>query len=164
MNEAHWHLAVNHFPIIGTVLGLFILLVSLVWKTSGIKKAGYLLIFVSGLSVIPANMTGERAEHKVEDLGIPDAHDYIEEHEELAERGLVLCIALSVLSLLALFTETKKPGIEKILFYAIVVVGLGTAFLLKEVGTSGGKIRHTEIRDNKTAGNSSLNQYDEKED
>ena len=147
MNEAHWHLALNHFPIIGNILGLVILILSIFWKTAGLKKAGYILLILAGISAIPANMTGEKAEHKLENLGIPKAHDYIEEHEELAEKGLFICLTIGVLSLAALILETKKPGIEKILFYAILIFSIGNVWLMKEVGTSGGEIRHTEIRE-----------------
>ena len=36
MNDAHWHLVVNHFPIIGTILALGTLLTGLLLKNNSI--------------------------------------------------------------------------------------------------------------------------------
>ena len=146
MNEAHWHLAINHLPILGNIFGLFILLISIFWKVEGIKKAGYILLIASGLTAIPANLSGEKAEHKLEKLDIADSHDYLEEHEELAEKGLVICLSIGLLSLIALIVDSKKPQLGKILFYLILASSIGNVWLMKLVGTSGGEIRHTEIR------------------
>jgi uncharacterized membrane protein len=38
MNDAHLHMVVNHFPIIGTILAIGILIAGLFTKNNGIKN------------------------------------------------------------------------------------------------------------------------------
>lgn len=38
MNDAHLHLAVNHLPIIGLLLGILILIVGMIWKKNPSKN------------------------------------------------------------------------------------------------------------------------------
>ena len=42
MNDAHLHMVVNHFPIIGTIFGLGILITGIVMKKNVIKNNQYL--------------------------------------------------------------------------------------------------------------------------
>ena len=44
MNEAHLHMVVNHFPIIGMILGLIVLLGGLFLKNNTVKNVSYFLI------------------------------------------------------------------------------------------------------------------------
>jgi hypothetical protein len=39
MNDAHLHLVVNHFPIIGTILGLGTLVAGILLKNNSVKNA-----------------------------------------------------------------------------------------------------------------------------
>lgn len=43
MNDAHVHMVVNHFPIIGTIFGLGILITGIVMKNNVIKNVAYVL-------------------------------------------------------------------------------------------------------------------------
>ena len=91
-------------------------------------------------------MTGEGAEEIVEELGI--SHDIIHEHEELAETFMKILYGLGILSILGLIANLKKHSKAAIVSYVVLVLAIGSAILSKNVGTSGGEIRHTEIREN----------------
>jgi uncharacterized membrane protein len=145
MNDAHLHLAVNHFPIIVTFLGFGILVVGLFLKNNSVKNTAYVLFVIAAVFAIASMATGEGAEEIVEDFpGIGKA--IIHEHEELAEKLALVLYIMGGFSLLALFLNFKKNSKEKFVSFSILGLGVVSLFLIQEVGTSGGEIRHTEIR------------------
>ena len=145
MNDAHWHLVVNHFPIIGTILALGILITGLFLKNNSVKNTAYILFIVAAIFALFSMQTGEGAEEMVEDFpGIGKA--IIHEHEELAEKLALVLYAMGGLSLLALFLNFIKNTKEKLVSFFILGLGVASLFLIQKVGTTGGEIRHTEIR------------------
>ncbi len=145
MNDAHWHLVVNHFPIIGTILALGILITGLFLKNNSVKNTAYILFIVAAIFALFSMQTGEGAEEMVEDFpGI--GKTIIHEHEELAEKFALVLYAMGGLSLLALFLNFIKNTKEKLVSFFILGLGVASLFLIQKVGTTGGEIRHTEIR------------------
>ena len=47
MNEAHLHLIINHFPIVGLFIGIIILAVGIGFKFDNSKRTGLLIIIGS---------------------------------------------------------------------------------------------------------------------
>jgi uncharacterized membrane protein len=147
MNDAHLHIIVNHFPIIGTIFGIGILVTGLLLKNDSIKNTAYVLFIIAAIFGALSMATGEGAEEMVEDFpNIGKA--IIHEHEELAEKLALVLYILGGFSLLALFLNFKKNSKEKLVSFFILGVGIVSLFLIQKVGTSGGEIRHTEIREN----------------
>ncbi|MEN9875868.1 MAG: hypothetical protein RLZZ529_865 [Bacteroidota bacterium] len=145
MNEAHLHMVVNHFPIIGTILAIGILIAGLLSKNRSIINTSYVLFVVGAIFGILSMNTGEGAEELVEDMpGI--GWKIIHEHEELAEKMALLLDILGVLSLVGFYLQYKKNAKEKLVSYIILLIGIASLFVIQKVGTSGGEIRHTEIR------------------
>lgn len=145
MNEAHLHMVVNHFPIIGTILAIGILIAGLLSKNRSIINTSYVLFVIGAIFGILSMNTGEGAEELVEDMpGI--GWKIIHEHEELAEKMALLLDILGVLSLVGFYLQFKKNAKEKLVSYIILLIGIASLFVIQKVGTSGGKIRHTEIR------------------
>ena len=146
MNDAHWHLVFNHFPIIGTIFGLGTLIVGLVLKNISVKNTAYILFVVAAIFAFASMATGDGAEEMVEDM--PNiGHQIIHEHEELAEKLAIVLYATAIFSLLSLYTNLKKHKFSKIASYITLVFALSATVLGSFVGTSGGEIRHTEIRE-----------------
>ena len=145
MNEAHLHMVVNHFPIIGTILAIGILIAGLLSKNRSIIITSYVLFVIGAIFGILSMNTGEGAEELVEDMpGI--GWKIIHEHEELAEKMALLLDILGVLSLVGFYLQFKKNAKEKLVSYIILLIGIASLFVIQKVGTSGGEIRHTEIR------------------
>ena len=145
MNEAHLHMVVNHFPIIGTILAIGILIAGLLSKNRSIINTSYVLFVIGAIFGILSMNTGEGAEELVEDMpGI--GWKVIHEHEELAEKMALLLDFLGVLSLVGFYFQYKKNAKEKLVSYIILLIGIASLFVIQKVGTSGGEIRHTEIR------------------
>ena len=155
MNDAHLHMVVNHFPIIGTILGFGILLTGIILKNNTVKSTAYVLFIVAAVFAAFSMGTGEGAEEMVEDMPTV-GKQIIHEHEEIAEKFALVLYALGAMSLISIYFSITKKAIGK--YSAIITLILASigVFLAKEVGTSGGEIRHTEIRTNAIQENSEM--------
>ena len=147
MNDAHLHMVVNHFPIIGTIFGIGILVVGLILKNNSVKNSAYVLFAVAAIFAAFSMGTGEGAEELVEDM--PSVgKQIIHEHEEIAEKFAIIMYATGFFGLVSLFASYKKYKFANIFSYITLVLALVAGVLTKSVGTTGGEIRHTEIRAN----------------
>ncbi|WP_310556772.1 DUF2231 domain-containing protein [Flavobacterium sp.] len=144
MNDAHLHLLINHFPIVGTIFGLGILLAGIISKNKSIQNTAYAIFIVCMILGKVSMFTGEKAEDIVENLGI--SQDLIHEHEEQAETYMKLAYALGLISILGLISNFKNHPKAKLFSFLALTLAIVTVILSKAVGTSGGEIRHTEIR------------------
>jgi hypothetical protein len=149
MNAAHLHLLVNHLPIIGAYLGLILLCSTMLRRGDrGMFLATVIVLVISGAGALAAQFTGEPAEEVVEHL--PDVpKTLIETHEEGA---LVATILAGVTSLLALglsFYALRREGlVPSPVMLVLFLATVATCIAMTWVGSSGGKIRHSEIRGN----------------
>ena len=147
MNDAHLHLIVNHFPIIGTILGLGILITGIILKNNTVKSTAYVLFIVAAIFAAFSIGTGEGAEELVEDM--PSVgKQIIREHEEMAEKFAIVLYVLGAISLAGLFLNYKKHAKAQLVSIAALFVAIGAVFFAQQTGTTGGEIRHTEIRAN----------------
>lgn len=147
MNDAHLHMVVNHFPIIGTILGLGILITGLILKNNSVKSTAYVLFVVAAIFALFSMGTGEGAEELVEDM--PSiGKEIIHEHEEMAEKLALVLYALGVVSLAGLYLNYKKHAKANLVSFIAVITAIVSVFFATETGTTGGEIRHTEIRAN----------------
>ena len=165
MNDAHLHMVVNHFPIIGTIFGFGILIVGLFLKNKTLQNTSYALFIVAAIFGAISMGTGEGAEELVEDM--PNiGKQIIHEHEELAEKLAVLLYVLGGLSLVGMYLNFKNHSKAKLLSFLILGIATAGLLLVQKVGTSGGEIRHTEIRANFLGKNSegTAKQSEEHED
>jgi len=145
MNDAHWHLVVNHFPIIGTIFGFGIVVAGLIFKNNSVTNVAYILFIVAAIFAAFSMGTGEGAEELVEKM--PNiGKQIIHEHEELAEKLALVLYTLGVISLLGLYTNFKNHIKSKLISYLVLAIAAVGVFLAQQVGTSGGEVRHTEIR------------------
>lgn len=89
--------------------------------------------------------TGEGTEKIVENL--PNiSYQLIHEHEEKAETFALFTYINAALSVIGLFFTIKKNLAAKTISFLVLILAAITIFFSKNVGTTGGKIRHTEIR------------------
>jgi uncharacterized membrane protein len=147
MNDAHLHLVVNHFPIIGTILGLGILITGIVLKNNTVKNTAYVLFIVAAVFAAFSMGTGEGAEELVEDM--PSVgKQIIHEHEEMAEKLAIILYILGTISLAGLFLNYKKHAKAQLISYVTLIIAIVGVFFAQQTGTTGGEIRHTEIRAN----------------
>lgn len=147
MNNAHLHLISNHLPIAGVVIGTIILLAGLVFRKTEVKLTAFGVLIFSALSSILPFYTGEGAEEIIENMpGISET--LIHTHEELAESFFILTLILGATALGAFMAELNKSRFALWLTLITLALAVSDGILAKFVGTSGGEIRHTEIRSN----------------
>lgn len=145
MDSTHLHLLLNHFPIIGTIIGSGIMAYGYFTQSEPTKKAALLTWVTMALCAIPVFLTGEPAEEMVEGLpGVSEA--LIGEHEEAAELAIWVMEALGLLSLLALFLKFKQESTGKMIMGITFALSMITFGLMARTGYLGGQIRHSEIR------------------
>ncbi len=146
MNGAHIHLAVNHLPIVGVIIGALVLIAGMILRKQQVNLTALGIFIFSAITAMISNFTGEEAEEVVEELaGV--SHDIIHTHEEYAETFLAITIALGVISILTLFLAKKKHKFAKFGCIIALVLSFAAIFTGKLTGTSGGEIMHTEIRE-----------------
>ena len=163
MTDAHLHMVVNHFPIIGIIFGLGVMLFGIVLKNKSLVKTAFGLFIVAALFAAGSMATGEGAEEMVENL--PSVGDgIIHEHEEIAEKFALLLYLLGTVSVVGIYLNLKNNSKSKILIYTSLVLAVLGVFLAQKTGTSGGEIRHTEIRTNNSNTSSSNNEIDHDEE
>ncbi len=146
MNDVHFHLVVTHLPIVGVLIGFLILLAGYITKSPQVKTTALGIFIFSALAAIAAFYTGEGAEDIVEKLpGVSET--LIHKHEELAELFYTVMLILGGVSLVTLFINYKKSTFAKYGFVAVLLLSMSCIVISKFVGTSGGEIMHSEIRD-----------------
>ena len=147
MNDAHIHLLVNHFPIIGMIFGFGILIAGIIFRNNAVINVSYFIFIVAAILAFISISSGEGAEDLVEDL--PNVgKQIIHEHEEFAEKLALVLYILGAVSLYGLYANLKNHSKAKLTSYLALVIAIVGVVLAKSVGTSGGEIRHTEIRAN----------------
>lgn len=145
MNGAHWHLILNHLPLIFPLVALIVLITGFISKSELVKRTAFLIFILGAVTTIAAMATGEGAEDVAEKLaGV--TKNYIEEHEHAAETFAVLSYALGLSSLIAIWASLKKKSFSNSISFGILCFALIIMFFAKKAGTTGGEIRHEEIR------------------
>ncbi len=146
MNFPHLHLLLNHFPIIGTTVGLGLFLISLVGKNEDLRRAGLIVFAAMALLAIPTFFSGTGAQGAIRKLpGVSEA--LIERHQGAAMLALLFMEITGALSLVGLWKSQGTSSLARwngtltaVLLFSVVTVGL-----MARVGTTGGDIRHPEI-------------------
>jgi hypothetical protein len=131
MDFPHLHLLLNHFPVIGTIVGVALFFVS--------RRSSLMVLVAMALLTIPAFMTGVGAHEKiVNDAGISNA--LIQRHEGAAELAVWFMEITGALAVIALWRPARwnTP--------AILVCSLLTVGFMARTGNTGGEIRHSEVR------------------
>lgn len=147
MNGHYVHLLSNHFPIILSLVGFIVLTVGLLHHQKTVKQVALWILLMAAVTGIPAYVSGEEAEHAVEEYaGVSESA--IEEHEEIAEKFVYVSDIMGIAALIALLLLSKD---HKLSVWANRVVWLLTLSLiigLFFVNQTGGKIRRPELRSN----------------
>jgi len=145
MNSTHLHLLLNHFPVIGTLIGSCLLLLGIIKKQTNIKSTAALLLFILALIAIPVYLTGEPAEETIEKLpGVSEA--MIELHQDAATIAVWLIGFTGLFSVIAVvFSLQKRKSADRVFIFAFALSVVCFA-AMAQTGYYGGQIRHTEVR------------------
>lgn len=144
MNAAHWHLVLNHIPVLATLFSIPILIWGMVANQPAIKKVALAGFIISALAVVAVVQSGEAAEDIAESVpGVIEST--IHDHEEAAEITQWLTIILGAVSLFGFFMIGKMNKYSKQLIRILLVYSLVVGGMLVYTANLGGKIMHPEL-------------------
>jgi uncharacterized membrane protein len=137
---AYLHLLSNHFPILGSLFGVLLLVVALVKTNLHTTLSAYLILLVSGIGGIVAYFTGESAEESIEHVA--GISPLIHVHEEMAENALIFVFLLTAAAVVGLWAERAQWKSAKKIERFTLVIGIIAFILFAFTGYLGGHIRH----------------------
>jgi len=134
----------NHFPIIGTLIGSGLLLWGIIRKQDNIKSIAAAVLALMAIIAIPVYLTGEPAEESVEKLaGVSES--MIGLHEDAASIAIWLIGITGIASLAAMFFAWQKKKTANAVFMISFVLSALCFGAMARTGYYGGQIRHTEL-------------------
>ena len=150
MDFSHWHLMLNHFPIIGTMVGAGLFLTSFLVHAEGLRRSSLIVFVAVALVTIPTFVTGVGAQVKLVDAA--DASSaLILRHEGSAEVAVWFMEITGALAAIGLWQSGRTGHPAPWNTAAILVFALVTAGFMARTGNTGGDIRHAEIRPSQQA-------------
>ncbi|MFN8644157.1 MAG: hypothetical protein U0802_21810 [Candidatus Binatia bacterium] len=144
MNAAHLHLALNHLPVITTLVA-FVLLATAAWQRADwLLRVGAAVALGGALLTAPAYLSGEPAEEQIEHLrGVSEGA--IERHEDAAGIATVAAAVLGIAAAGCLL-RFRRVAVPRPVASALVALALLATALFGRTANLGGEIRHPEIR------------------
>lgn len=142
-NSAYLHILINHVPVIGTGIVLFVLIYGVIRRSDEIKKLALVLMLLTSLVTIVVFNSGEKSGQVVEGIaGVNE--DFIAPHAEFADYSYKAAIAVGIISLVLLIAYRKKhlPVYIVIIFFLLAA---GVNGMMAWTSHLGGKINHLEI-------------------
>jgi uncharacterized membrane protein len=149
MNWVYFHLIINHFPIIGLIIGTLILIAGLIFNNQGIKISGLGTTVFASLMAIVAYMSGDPAGEVMKAL--PDVtKSLISRHENIATISVYLLLPTGLMAATTMYSILRKEKSVRFLLIITLVLSLISCAVIGYVGRTGGQIRHTEFRNDAT--------------
>lgn len=148
MSDLYLHLLLNHVPTLGALFATLFLAWGLARRHDAVVRAGLGALVLAALAGFGTYYSGEAAEEEMERLNLPGVtHEVVEAHEEAARIATIALGVVGLAALLALLRSRRGPArgaATVVLILALVSVGA-----LSWAAALGGRIRHTEIRQEK---------------
>ena len=150
MNYPLLHITLNHFPIVLVPVGTGLFLFGVLLKKEALTKMGLGLFVLSGIFILGAYFTGERAEqgflNVLGDKVMPDTQLYIHYHEEAAELAALAVTLLAAVSGAILWFLAKGKKMITPVWLTLGVLALLALGTVLVTAHRGGLIHHEEIR------------------
>ncbi|MFW5662645.1 MAG: hypothetical protein ACOCZW_02880, partial [Bacteroidota bacterium] len=145
MNGVEWHLLLNHFPIVGTIFTAGFFAAGVIFRQFTLIQAALISYIVIALIAIPVYFTGEQAEAIVEERpGINP--ELIKAHEEHGVNAFILVEITGLAALIALLAGIEKKEKTGMIGMIAFIISLLAIVFAVMAGSSGGKISHPELR------------------
>jgi len=144
MTIVHFHLLLNHVPVVGAALGAVLLVYAVVRRSNEVAKLALALCAALAVITVAVFFTGEPAEEAIEHMpGFSNA--IVEPHEELALLSTIAFVGLGVLGLAAL-AYFRRRLLPRWVAAAGLALSLTVSGMMAVTANLGGQIRHSEIR------------------
>lgn len=145
VNWIQIHLAINHFPIVGSVIALALLMLCLVTSNLGIIRLSLSLSLIFAAFSIPAYFSGEFAESLAEQIQAID-DEQMGNHHRAAKTTALLGGLTAVFSALALgFVARLDRRGRMLMIFGNLLLNAFLALSAGYTGHLGGLLRHPEL-------------------
>ena len=145
-SAAHLHVLLNHLPVTGLAMGTLALILALFLRSRPAQIVALVLVFIGSAGAWAVNATGERAYKNIRGLADDAGTDWLDAHQERAEKAAPLFTALAVLALAALLAPTRWPRAAVPLACATLLLALAANAAASWIAIAGGRVRHPEFR------------------
>jgi uncharacterized membrane protein len=147
MSSTHWHLLLNHIPVLGVWFALAWMLAALILRNAAMMRSSWVALGVCALMAIPTYLTGEPAEETAERLpGV--SKPILEQHEDIGKSAFIGMEVLGALALGSLAVSWRKDKWLPPLAVASLLLTTVCGGVLGYTAYLGGQVRHSEIRAN----------------
>lgn len=144
MSLAHVHLLLNHFPIVGTIIGLGLFLVALLAKSDHLKQVSLVVLLGIAMLAFPTYLSGSAAAEEIEQLpGV--SKKLIEAHQNSALLAFLFMEMTGSFAWLGLWQFRRLARFPRWNLTLVLILSVVTVLLMSTVGNTGGGIRHPEI-------------------
>src|SRR2546421_2890817 len=148
---AHVHLLLNHFPTIGTILGLGLLLLAFIRKNDHLKKVSFEVMFLIALATVPVYVSGQAAAEALKGKAGVSA-EAIVSHNDAALGSFIMMEITGFFAWLALWRIRRVGRPTTGLTYTVLVLTVLTVAAVARAANMGGDIRHPEIEGGQYSG------------
>lgn len=156
MNSAQIHLALNHMPLLLSLLGGILLIIGMIKKNASFKSLSLYLLIAAALFTAPVYLTGEGTEEMVEHLtGVNESA--IEKHEDMAKITMIIISITGVISLIGLLLH-KNLRFSKLILGIALVLSFASFGTMAQTAHLGGLIRHSELQNGSVSENDKKNE------
>jgi len=144
MNIVHLHLLLNHFPVIGAIIGSLLLAVALLRRSGELAKMSLAFLALVGAASVVVFLTGEPAQEALEKLpGFSER--LVDRHEDMALVATIVTGTIGALALAAMILYRRRT-VPRWLSMFVLVCAVGSSAFMGYTAYLGGQIRHTELR------------------
>jgi len=141
---AHLHLLLKHFPTIGTILGLGLLLLAFVRRNDHLTKVSFEVFFLIALATLPVYESGVAAQEALKgQSGVSETA--IAAHQDAALLAFILMAITGTAAWLGLWQYRRIGRPTTATVSAVLVLSVITVALMARAANMGGDIRHPEI-------------------
>lgn len=145
LNAAHWHLLLNHIPVMAPYFLVLLIVVGLIRKSRELTRFALVLTVLFPVATYIVTLTGEKAEHYVEEETWFD-EDRVHDHEEKGEAALIAAGVAGALALVGLWVSRKGVALKPAMTLLVLLAVLVSAWQVAQAALEGGEIRHEELR------------------
>lgn len=145
----HWHIILNHFPSVGAVIALGLMIASYSLASEILRRTSLVIFVLLGLLTIPTFITGAASAYAIggrEEI----SRDLIGHHQDAAILAFIVLLITGWLAWVALWQYRRFSKPNRWVEPAVLVFALVSLAALVRAGSRGGDINHQELVDPQT--------------
>ncbi len=144
ITPAHWHVIINHAPLVGVPAAAMLLAWGLLWREEAVLRVALLAAILGAASAWLTDYTGDGAKHDIR--AEPWAtRAVISAHEHAGDNAMIVSLVAGAAAIGTLVLARKKTPVHRGAAMGVLVLLLAASGFLGWAGWQGGKIRHTEF-------------------